>query len=535
MELTIPLPSAAEKALTAVPLNELAWPLVDPDETKRTWGDEARGLMLARLAWEGAAGMSPKERAQIGDTLAWAWFANGKDAEAIAQSKVGVSLVDPGERADFEGYLASLQAEIRGAAGVPALAELRVAVAALEADVTSQRTFRFAAASQTFLYETLRELRGKLQGLDDNERAGVAQRLGWAQRIEDLTRRHPLANVTWESARAAIARADGVVASELYRGGPTISLSDEDVVGLVPIGMNPVTRLWEFYDLRSAWDGSADPATIEIPRHVEVGERRGAIEVHEHTGIVFVLLPGARFTMGRQGTDPKAPYYDRMAERDDTVHTMTLAPFFLARHELTKAQWRRLSGGGTPSYYVPGFTTAGGPRITWSNPVESVDWWTCVSVLTRHALQLPTEAQWEYGCRAGTTSPWACEPEDLPAFANVADRTAKDAGQSWECETWSDGHIVHAPVGSFRANGFGMFDMHGNVTEWTADGEFGPTARPRDGDGLRGNPADSRARVHRGGSFNVTARHVRSAGRSWVSPSHQVGDTGFRVARSLKP
>src|SRR5262249_8937168 len=149
---------------------------------------------------------------------------------------------------------------------------------------------------------------------------------------------HPNARHTWAEARAAIAKADGEVASRLY-AGKAIELRDEDVTGLVPIGMNPVTKLWEFYELRSAWDAKSDPREIPIPEH----DGEGRIEATAATGIVFVLLPGGTFTMGAQRGD--GPNHDPQARSDESpVHEVTLLPFFLARHELTRAQWQRLVG-----------------------------------------------------------------------------------------------------------------------------------------------------------------------------------------------
>lgn len=159
----------------------------------------------------------------------------------------------------------------------------------------------------------------------------------------------------------------------------------------------------------------------------------------------------------------------------------------------------------------------------------------CDTLLTRHGMVLPSEAQWEYGCRAGTTTPWACGFEDLVRYANVADATAKASAPVWTCETWSDGHVVHAPVGSFLPNGFGLFDVHGNVWEWTRDGEHGDGARPRTGDGLRGDPGSSSIGVRRGGSFDVAARYAHSAGRNLNAPTFRSPGLGARPARAFRP
>ncbi len=384
------------------------------------------------------------------------------------------------------GRLLAMQPEIeRTVAGLRA----RVVPTMPEAPVDS------ALEAETFLHDALSDLLRRLASLTGKERKAVEQSLAWARRIEALTLGHPKARVTWQQASEAIVRADGAVASERYREIP-IDLKPQ--MGLIPIGMNPSTRLWEFYELRSAWDGALDPASIEIPRQVEGGERAGHIDMQDDTGIVFVLLPGGTFQMGAQSVDPSSANYDPECLDHETLYEVTLAPFFLARHELTQGQWKRLSRGETPSNNPVGASVHGGPTIRWTNPVEQVTWNTTIALLSRHGLALPTEAQWEYGCRAATTTPWVCPRERLADFANLADATAKRAVPSWTCEEWDDGHLVHAPAGTFLPNGFGLYDMHGNVGEWTQDGSFWPRTQPRPVDGLQGDPSGSDARIVRG-------------------------------------
>jgi len=208
------------------------------------------------------------------------------------------------------------------------------------------------------------------------------------------------------------------------------------------------------------------------------------------------------------------------------VHEVTLAPFFLARHELTQGQWARLWSGGAqrrqPSRYSTGSSNFVGGKLTDSHPVEQVDWTMCDELLTRQGLSLPSEAQWEFGCRGATTTPWLCELDELRRYANVSD------------ESWSDDYVVHAPVGSFEPNAFGLYDVHGNVNEWCLD-EFGFYEGPvRPGDGLRLESDGSASRAYRGGGFSGDKFSTRSASRNRNASTFRTADLGLRAARSLR-
>jgi formylglycine-generating enzyme required for sulfatase activity len=379
--------------------------------------------------------------------------------------------------------------------------------------------------SERFLHDTLADLQQKLDRLDVEQRKLVARRLSWAEQIEELSTNHPNAQHSWPDVRAAIARNPSYADCRM-------DLSVENVLGLAPIGENPVTGLWEFYHLRSAWDGESDPREISIPTH----DFDGSIPVTEEAGIVFVLLPGGKVTLGSQNTDPDGPNYDRQADDDEVLHEVTLSPFFLARHEMTQAQWERLWSGDEslrqPSRYKEGDFPGNVHRITRVHPVEQVSWPMCNTLLTQHGLVLPTEAQWEYGCRGGTTTAWWVPEDQLQDVANVADALVQEH-TSWVSESWRDGHIVHAPVGSFEANPFGLFDVHGNLWEWCRE-MYGAYGDERDGDGLR-EAETTLVRVNRGGSFGNLASYARSAKRSSDSPSFRLSGLGLRPARMLEP
>ena len=359
-------------------------------------------------------------------------------------------------------------------------------------------------AAERFFSDILETQAGELRAFLDPERgilAKVNAALIWAKAVGNISiTAH--AN-TWEEAPMAVGKADGVVASELYADFP-IDLQPQ--IGLVPIGMNPVTKLWEFYHLRSAWDPASgmDPAGIPIPEHNE----DGSIDVTEETGIVFVLIPGGRF---RPGYYPHAG--PALKEED-------LGPYFLARHELTQGQWERLSRRDNPSFHNPSlkkmYTRA--VTITLAHPVEMGSFTMYKELLAEHGLVVPTQAQWEYACRAGTTTLWSTgdEPESLEGYANVLDKAALLVRESWGTgESFDDGFIAPAPVGSFLPNRFGLFDIHGNVTEMSRS-PFRPAA------------------YLRGGSHVDPAWRARSSFRYGQSPEFISATVGVRALREIQ-
>ncbi len=388
-----------------------------------------------------------------------------------------------------------------------------------------------ARQSKQFLQDALTSVLSELPGFESQVES-LRRRIAWAKRIESMTLQHPNARVTWAAAREAIAKADGIVASTLYRTHP-IDLKPQ--MGLVPIGMNPVTKLWEFYELRSACDVVAgqDPATIEIPSH----RADGSIDVKDQTGIVFVLLPGGTFLQGAQRDDPNAPGFDPMAGGDESPQSVTLAPFFLARHELTKGQWYRFTEGVEPSElwsprgskYAKDLFVFG-----WTHPAESISWDDSEPLLRRNGLRLPTEAQWEYGARAGTTTPWwtGAVVSTLLGAANI--ESSKNEDGSLTEGSIEDGFQYLSPVGVFAANAFGLHDVHGNVWEWCQDVYESDYPTPRTGDGLRSSsdPSPGPAnRVIRGGSCYSAASYARSAIRINDTPSGRSSYLGVRPAR----
>ncbi|NOT30839.1 MAG: SUMF1/EgtB/PvdO family nonheme iron enzyme, partial [Planctomycetes bacterium] len=321
-------------------------------------------------------------------------------------------------------------------------------------------------------------------------------------------------------------RAWSSVLPEIRTAYPGLELTPQ--LGLLPIGRDPDSGLWEF-------------------AHLQTGEpaERGAdgkLVLQESTGLVFVLLPGGTFTMGAQSSDPSGSNYHLQAERNEgPVHAVTLTPFFLSKYELTQGQWQRFVGVN-PSQYGPHNDETSwnrsGRKMDLLHPVEQESWATCMEVATRLGLDLPTESQWEYGARGGTTSAWwtGSAKESLVGAGNVADTFAKKNGgpPSWVYEEWlDDGNTVHARVGSYTANAFGLHDVVGNVWEWCRDVYGGYENPVRAGDGER-EVEGSSYRVFRGGGFDIAAWRARSAVRGNRTPEDAADDLGLRLARTSR-
>jgi formylglycine-generating enzyme required for sulfatase activity len=147
---------------------------------------------------------------------------------------------------------------------------------------------------------------------------------------------------------------------------------------------------------------------------------------------------------------------------------------------------------------------------------------------------LPTEAQWEYAARAGTSTAWwtGNDKTAIKEAGNIADQACANRYASAGAETWDDGFASVAPVGRLRPNGFGLHDVIGNVSEWCRDRHAGYGGPVRPGDGLRITSVLTHP-ICRGGSFLLDAWKCRSMVRSSEPPNGFAGDIGLRPVRSL--
>jgi formylglycine-generating enzyme required for sulfatase activity len=494
-------------------------------ESREVMGREAEGLALARRAVEIAKTRSgvaklPSVRNDAGIALAWALFANGLEDEARTQREASLADVTKAENLASIDNLVRLQLAMEKANSPEAAAEIELLtskVADLEAKVAKRWIWTFEKSEELFLHDTLRDLVADINEFEATIVAHVNQQLRWADQVDGLTK--DSYEERWVAAELAIAAANGETASNLY-AAHSFSLFPQ--TGLVPIGMNPVTKLWEFYHLRSAWDGVTEPSEIEVPKH----QADGTIRVDDGTGIVFVLLPGGVYTMGAQTESPDEPNFDPQAGPLETRNfkPVTVTPFFMARHELTQGQWERLWSGKESDRHLTHFRSGqvwNQQLVSLANPVEKISWVMGDQLVTRAGLMMPTEEQWEYGCRSQTTTPWSCDPSNVKRFANVSDKSAERYKLPFGAfNDWDDGYVGSAPVGSFAANRFGFHNMHGNVHEMTQ------TKVPP-------GPGGHAGYIVRGGSFSSPAVDGRSSWRRPLGYKNQAFSIGLRTARKL--
>jgi formylglycine-generating enzyme required for sulfatase activity len=226
------------------------------------------------------------------------------------------------------------------------------------------------------------------------------------------------------------------------------------------------------------------------------------------TQMEMLLVPPGTFTMGCTASNQYGCESD-----ENPTHSVTLTQaFYLGRYEVTQGQWVARMGSNPSSFQGASYPDAA------NRPVERVSWNTIQGYLSATGMRLPSEAEWEYACRAGTTT----------AFNNGSSDDASVGTIAWY--NVNSGNQTHV-VGGKAANALGLFDMSGNVWEWVNDWYDGsyysvsPSTNPL-------GPVSGTTRVLRGGSWAGDSNFVRSSYRLYTSPSSTIIDIGFRVARA---
>ena len=223
-------------------------------------------------------------------------------------------------------------------------------------------------------------------------------------------------------------------------------------------------------------------------------------EVKEDLGqgvsLEMVLIPAGKFMMGSKE--------DRI--ESEMQHEVTITcPFYIAKYQVTQELWKSLDMGNR--------SHEEGARL----PATDVSWEDCkefikkLNASTKGGYRLPYEAEWEFACRAGTTTAYSYGDSLTKSDANIEGGSIKE-------------------VGSYKPNAFGLYDMHGNVWEWCEDGheEYpeGPVTDPK-------GPATGQARVLRGGSAFLNGSKARSSNRDYFTPTVRHLAAGFRLVRTM--
>lgn len=397
------------------------------------------------------------------------------------------------------------------------IANLEQRIESLEAGLEERWTYRFEDPELQEAHDNLSQLVGDLEVFLD-ERSGtlakVRERRERALLIELETLTAPDVAERWTAARAAIA------AHAKYGG---LDLAPQ--IGLIPLGPDPDSGLWEFLHAASG----------DAPLRASDGASHWQLQ--EGTGLVLVLVPGGKYSIGAQPDDPTAPHYDPEARPDERpVREVEVAPYFISKYELTIAQWKRMTGRDARGVRAT-FTWFGNPPAetpyhvnqSW-NPIESISWLDATRALGTVDLRLPTIVEWEVAARGGTSTPWWSGAEarsiggpegGLPA-GNLADDRSRERGgpPHFGYQPWGDEWVVHAPAGNFPANAFGLHDTIGNVMEFCAD---------------RGLPQTSSNVVPaRGGAFALGASEARVTRMAYAYDDDVSDQIGVRPARAVR-
>ncbi len=280
-------------------------------------------------------------------------------------------------------------------------------------------------------------------------------------------------------------------------------------------------------------------------------------EIKNSLGMKLVYIPPGKFTMG-------SPESEAGREPQETPHEVELTKgFYMGAYEVTVGQFKQFvtaskyttdgerDGKGAYGIDADGKINDMKPEFTWKNPgfeqtdqhpVVNVSWsdakafckW--LSEKEKKTYRMATEAEWEYACRAGTKTTYVHgdDPEGLATIGNGADATARAKYPGWSIGIKAkDGYVFTAPVGQFKANAFGLYDMHGNVWEWCEDW-YMPNSYFKEKQVDPTGPTTGKAKVQRGGGWSSDAKRLRSAARIGRDPVVYRGCyQGFRVVMEL--
>jgi formylglycine-generating enzyme required for sulfatase activity len=255
------------------------------------------------------------------------------------------------------------------------------------------------------------------------------------------------------------------------------------------------------------------PAILESVFSFHVEDKKDPPKTFTNSiGMKFVWIPPGSFIMG----SPKGEEGRELLRTNEAQHKVTLSKgFFMGVHTVTQEQWKKVMGKN-PSRF----------KGTQNLPVENVSWLDCqdfikeLRAIDKKPYRLPFEAEWEYACRAGTTTPFSFGETISTDQANYNGEFTFGKGTKGVYRKKT------MPVGSFPANAFGLYEMHGNVVQWCQDwyGEY----RRQEAVNPQG-PEKGELRVLRGGSWGGDPQSCRSAARGRLDPGRRDDVCGFRV------
>ena len=237
------------------------------------------------------------------------------------------------------------------------------------------------------------------------------------------------------------------------------------------------------------------------------------------TGLELNWVEGACFMMG-------SPVAERDRRRDEPQREICVQGFWIGKTTITNDQYRRFKpdhdSGSVAGHALSG-TVQPAVNLNWSDAKAFAEWLSWEAGADQR-FRLPTEAEWEYAARAGTTTRYYWGDDIDPRYANFSDRNDPTGAAVGNLD---DGHAVTAPVGNYRPNALGLHDMAGNIWEWTCS-EYDPDYGGQE-QRCSNRRADDGQRVIRGGSWNNGPGDLRSAKRLPRNPGHRDAMTGFRV------
>ena len=382
-----------------------------------------------------------------------------------------------------------------------------------------------------------------------------ASKSGYAQRrFEVKIARGQRISISKEQLQLRQLLGTAIISSEPASPGARVFIDGKDsgtvpLITELPVGSYEVTIKGDKFSGKAQLqirDGEQRTLVVELAQ----GSNSGDVIQDCPQCPQTVYIPTGSFRMGDiQGSGK---------DREKPVHRVSIKAFLMSATEVTVGQFRAFvdasgykteaeqgdgcyvyengswDGRSNANWGNPGFKQSANEPVvcvSWNDAQRYVEW---LSEKTGEQYRLPSEAEWEYAARAGSETKYffGNNSDDMCKYGNGADLEAKKQNSNWAVVNCNDGYYRTAPVASFTANAFGLYDMHGNVWEWTQDCWNGSyKGAPSDGTAwLSGNCG---RRVLRGGSWYINPDGLRSANRFNSSTGNRNVNNGFRLVRTL--